>query len=218
MTKVLHIARYPFTTGAVVLAAATLVGLLPYGGTLAAIVAGAFAIPIVRASGRSEPPADAMPRLLSPTPGLVQELGAGAALHFVYFAPFLSLMAMVFLAEDVPAFEWLLPFTALPLFLQLFFLVAWPAAAALLAIEGTPFPAFSRARVMRTAEEMGGGYAIVVAMVVLGGIGVLILGAWLSDQGLIGEVLDSLLLAWFWIVCLHLVGRGLRKRKLFDPV
>jgi hypothetical protein len=48
-------------------------------------------------------------------------------------------------------------------------------------------------------------------MVLLGGVGVFTLAEWLTGRGLVSEALASLLVAWFWIVSLHLVGRGLRK-------
>jgi hypothetical protein len=210
-TKLIRIARYPFTSGAVALALATLVGTLPYAGAFGAIVAGAFAIPIVRTSSRGGDDADAMPRLLPPPPELPPQLAMGAVLHLVYFGPYLLAIALVFVAQDEPAFEWLRSFTVLLVFVQLFFLIAWPAAAAVLAIEGNPLPAFSRGRLIRMAGEMAEGFAIALTMVLLGGVGVFTLAEWLTGRGLVSEALASLLVAWFWIVSLHLVGRGLRK-------
>ena len=208
---------YPFTGGAVALILATLVGMIPYVGVLGSVVAGAFTIPVVRASGRKPPEADSMPRLLPPPPSLPAQLGAGAALFFVYLGPWILLHSLALLSMDVDIPSWLYPFFIFPLFFQIVVLVFLPAAIALLAIEGTPLPAFSRARVMRSAEQMGGAYGGLAAVMLLGGGPVLFLGNWLVEQGLVGEALDALLVAWFWLLLLHLVGRVLRKRELFEP-
>jgi hypothetical protein len=215
--KALRVVGYPFTGGAVALCVATLVGMLPYAGWAGVIAAGAFAIPIVRASSRDGVEADAMPRLVPPPPGLGHDLAMGTALHLLYFAPYLSVIVLGALLADVPALGVLMPLTVFPMFLQLVLLVFLPAAGALLALDGSPLPALSSGRVMRAAQEMGGGYGFLIVLVVLGGFGVLLLGNWLRPQGWIGRGLDALLVAWFWLVELHLVGRVLGARRSSDP-
>lgn len=217
MTKLLRPIAYPFTGGAVALVLATLAGLVPYLGVLGSIAAGAFAIPIVRASGRTNPEADSMPRLLPPPPGLPGELRSGAALFFIYLAPWFLVHSLALLSQDVAIPNWVYPLLIFPMFFQVVLLVFLPAAVALLAIGGSPLSALSRARVMRSARDVGMAYGGLAAMILLGGGPVFFLANWLGDQGPLGRALGALLVAWFWLLLLHLVGRALRKRKLFEP-
>jgi len=212
----MRILVYPFTGGAVALVVATLAGMVPYLGVLGSIAAGAFALPIVRSSGRGTPDADSMPRLLPPPPGLPGELGSGAALFFVYLGPWFTLLMLALLSSDVDIPQWVYPFLILPLFFQVVLLFFLPAAIAALALEGSPLPAFSRARVAHTLGELGMAYGGLAATMLVGGALVYFLGDWIRGQGLLGRCLDALLVAWFWLLLLHLVGRAIRKRRLFD--
>ena len=207
---------YPFTGGAVALVLATLAGMIPYVGVVGSVLAGAFTIPIVRSSARNGPAADRMPRLVPPPPTLPGQMAVGAVLFLFYLGPWILLNTLALLSTDVDIPSWLYPFLMLPLLLQVAMVIFMPAAVALVAIEGTPLPAFSRARVMKSVEEMGMAYGGLAAMMLLGGGPVFFLGNWLIEQGLWGEALDALLAAWFWLLLLHLVGRTLRKRQLFD--
>ncbi len=215
--KLFRLIAYPFTGGGVALVLATLVGMVPYLGVLGSITAGAFAIPIVRASGRSNPEAESVPRLLPPPPGLPGELGSGAALFFIYLSPWVLLHTLALLSQDVSIPTWVYSILIFPMFFQIVLLIFLPAAVASLGIEGSPLSALSRARVMRSAEEMGMAYGGFAAMIPFVGAPVFFLGNWLGDQGLPGRALDALLVAWFWLLLLHLVGRALRKRRLFEP-
>lgn len=205
---------YPFTRGAVVLLVATLAGLLPVGGVVTLLVATTFALPVVRASARGGPDADRMPRLVPPPPGLGRELVTGALLQLLYFAPLLLSIALALLAEDVPELGFLRGVMMLPLLLQVVLLLGWPAAVALLAAGEHPFTVATR-RVVRRAEEMGAGYGVVLAWVIVAGGAILCGLGPLAELGLAGELAESAIVAWFWLVALHLVGRALRGQPPF---
>jgi hypothetical protein len=215
--KPLRLLAYPFTGGAVALALATLAGMVPYLGVLGSITAGAFAIPIVRASGRTDPEADSMPRLLPPPAGLPGELQSGAALFFIYLSPWFLLHTLALLSQDVSIPQWVYSILIFPMFFQVVLLIFLPAAVALLAIEGSLLSTLSRAQVLRSLEELGTAYGGLAAMVPFVGAPVFFLANWLVDRGLPGRALAALLVAWFWLLLLHLVGRALRKRGLFEP-
>jgi hypothetical protein len=212
----IRVLAYPFTGGAVALIIATLAGMVPYLGVLGSIAAGAFALPVVRTSGRGSPEADSMPRLLPPPPGLPEDLGRGAALFLVYLGPWFTLLTLALLSQDVEIPSWVYPFLIFPLFFQVVLLFFLPAAIATLALEGSPLPAFSRVRVAHTLGELGMAYGGLAAMTLVGGAPVYFLGEWLRGQGLVGRGLDALLAAWFWLLLLHLVGRAMRKRGLLE--
>ena len=212
----LRVLAYPFTGGAVALVLPTLVGMGHFPGVPAAILAGAFAIPIVRASARSTPEAHTMPRLLPPPPGLVGELGAGAGVFFVYLSPWFLAVTLVLLAQDVDLPQFVYAVMVLPVFFQIALLALLPAAVIVLATEGSFMFALSRARVLRTAGELGSPYGGLAALMLGGGLLVYLIANSLHNHGLVGRGLGSLLAAWFWLLLLHVVGRVLRKRRLFE--
>lgn len=205
------VARYPFTRGGLLLGVASLLGLLPYGPLLSSALVLAFAIPVVRCSARAAPEADRMPRLLSGSASLPSDLAFSAILHGAYFAP--TLLVLVLLIRDVDELQFLGPFMALPLLLQVAALVYWPGGVAVAVRTGHPFSGLVPTAVMNQAMSLRPdvvGYLIVLAWMLVVGVAV----AWIWDSlqvlGPIGRIAGAGATAWYWLGALHLIGRGLR--------
>jgi len=177
------------------------------------VAALAFAIPAVRAASHADPAERVLPAPAIRRPEARRQYASGAALQALYLSPYLGVIALAFLTDDVPELEWTMGFAVVPLLFQLVLLLAWPAAVALAVEHESPLPALSPARLAATAERMGDGYGACAALVLLGGAAVFFGGNALREQGVLGRAADSLLLAWFWLTCTYAVGRSLSRLR-----